>query len=336
MSPQSKVLIKEFSLAPDDKTFYQKHFHKLNEEVAPTEFVGGFFPRKNVSIIASRAGVGKTWYLLKLFTDLSKGGTIFLQQEYNATPKRCLLFCGETGYELVVERINAMRDKPNYNNFQIISYMDVYRDGIALDLDSKTGAEAAQNYVLAYQADIVAFDTMMSFRSDDENNAKDTNGVLSKLKTIAENCNCAVIGTHHVRKKASGDTVNRIDQDEIIGSSAMVRRAGTAFILDKNGDTSCVSLRCVKSWWRNPIDFFYRMRQTVDGIEFEIDDPYNNITEKRIRCEKYIKSMPKTTLLAVSDVAKAMNVSESVAREALNNTAKKTIKDEHRQLYIPL
>ncbi len=299
-------------------------FRPFNEKVLPTEFVGGLFPRRHVSIIASKAGAGKTWYLLKLFSDLSNGGTIVMQQAYYEPPRRCLLFCGETGIELISERVSQMHDKPCFENVSMVSALDVAKTGMRLFLDTLDGGNLISRLISEFKPDIVAFDTLMSFRGDDENTAQNTIDMMSRCKVIAEKHNCAIICTHHLRKSAGNKAYSQKadeEQDEIIGSSALVRNAATAFILSRN--FSATKLKCVKSWWKMPEPFYFKIVESMGEIHFSIDDPYNDIAAARMRAQKYINEADHDTF-TTEEIMRVCQVSRQTALDALKNTCDRT------------
>ena len=309
----SEVTIREV-----DVINWEQFYHKANEEIKPTEFIGGFYPRKHLSIIASKAGAGKTWYILKLISDLSRGGTIWLNQAFYEPKRKCVLFCGETNIELIKERFKAMYDRPDPENVIMLSYIEAAKHGIFFDLDTQEGVKNIMNACRDLNPDIVIFDTMMSFRRDDENSAQSTRDLMSRLHFLAESLNCAVIGTHHLRKKQGDKKGDKsIDQDEIIGSSALVRMAGTAFILSRGFE--CSRLECVKSWWEEPKKLLYQMKNNCGLIQFEMADEYNDFTEKRLRTEQYVKKILESpgAQLTAEAVMTACKVSRPVALEAL-------------------
>lgn len=291
-------------------------YHRVDEDVPTTEFVGGFFARKHVTILASKAGIGKTWYIIKLLADLSVGGTIFLSQAYYQPPMKCLLFVGETNVSLVIERFKLLRSRVNFDNIVIVSYMEAARSHQFFDLDTKGGAELISQAIKGVNPDIVVFDTLMSFRRDDENSAQSTRDMMSRLQFIADNGNAAILATHHLRKSDKKERHQNIDQDEIIGSSALVRLSSSAFIMTKN--YNAVALHCVKSWWKVPPKLAYLMKEIGGQIEFEVADDSDDITEKRLRAERYVQEQfERGGQLTTKSVMDTCKVSYFTAHNAL-------------------
>jgi len=296
-------------------------FHRIDEKNPPTEFIGGIFPRKHVSIIASKSGVGKTWYILKLITDLSNGGTIFITQSYYEEPAKSLLFCGETGIQLLTERQEMMHDKANPEKIAIVSKLEAARNGYFLNLNKKEGAETLSFLVKQFEPDLIILDTLMSFRDDNENEAKDTSMMIQRLQALAEKTNTAIIATHHLRKADGKSGNQKFDQDEIIGSSALVRLVGTAFILSKTGLTNYV-LKPVKTWWGNSEPIYYRMFEKNEEIFFEYGDS-NDMTQKRMDAEKFIFSQPADTKLTARLIMDMFGLPKATVYRILDKFAEK-------------
>lgn len=291
--------------------------HKPSEEMPPTQFVGGIFPRKHISIIAAKSGVGKTWFVLKLLTDLSNGGNIFNGALSYYEPKRkCILFVGETGLELVNERQRLMYDKADDSNFGIISRIEAGRHGFIIDLSNRDGIRPIFNICKDYQPDIIVFDTLMSFRSDDENAMQNTNTMLSNLQALAEQYNVAIVATHHVRKRQNG-AKERIDQDELIGSSALVRQTAVAFILSKRGYN--YSLTPVKTWWKIEKPVEYRMIEQFGQVVFDeakFEDG-GNMTQRRLRAEEYLQHLEDDETVTVKEIADKFGFDKVTAQKII-------------------
>ena len=273
----------------------------LEEDLPATQFVGGF-PRKFVSVIASAPGTGKTWFVLKTCMDLSTGGNVFFGLANHQPATKSLIMCGEGGLEMLVERVKAMNMYYDPAQIAIYTAADLAAEKIEICLDSHEGLANLRKIIAGEKADIVFIDTLIAFRSDDENAGKETARLLNRLAGIANKLNCAIILTHHTRKKKRKDT-GEITQDDIIGSSAITRLCATAWLLSKEKDDSKL-LRCVKTWWRAP-----------RAIAWKIDSvPGKSIDIKRLNTlegfyaheavRDYILTAPKMEEISFSDIAR--------------------------------
>lgn len=281
--------------------------HKLNENFPSTNFVGGIFPRKHVSIIAAKAGVGKTWYVLKLLTDLSKGGTIFNNQAYYEPERKCLLFVGETGMGLLAERSRNMHDKPKVENISMVSRVDAIKNNIDVNIDTPNGLGVILDLCNQTQPDIIVFDTLMSFQNGDESEQKNMVGIMTNLMTIAQLRNCAVVVTHHLRKGSKDDKQKQVSQDEIIGSSAIVRLCGNAFVLQKIG-FSTYQLSPVKAWWEMPKSLTYEMVKEHDEIYFNEVEINHDLTDRRLELEDFLKNLPDGEKVTVNEMCRKFHI----------------------------
>lgn len=296
--------------------------HKPSEQGKETVFIGGLFPTKHVSIIASKAGAGKTWLILKLLTDLSNGGEILLGASRNEPCRHGLLLVGESGLELVRERLNKMADCPNDRFFSIISRTEAAKSGLKLDLsiggDNPDGVRGLHYILKEIHPDIVILDTLMSFRSDDENSMQNTNTMLLNLQALAEEFECAIVATHHIRKRQNG-AKERIDQDEIIGSSALVRQVAVAYMLTRRGAIHV--LTPVKTWWKSKDDIQYRLKDDDFGLVHFVEPPMNaenvNMTERRLHIKEYLQSLDDDETITTGDIAKRFNCTRETARKFL-------------------
>ena len=290
--------------------------HKPSENLPPTSFVGGVFPRKHISVIAAKSGVGKTWFVLKLLTDLSNGGSIFNGMGYYEPKRKCILFVGETGLELVNERQKQMYDKADDDYFGIVSRIEAGRNGFVIDLSNRDGIRPIFNICKDYQPDIIVFDTLMSFRSDDENAMQNTNTMLSNLQALAEQFNVAIVATHHVRKRQNG-AKERIDQDELIGSSALVRQTAVAFILSKHGNN--YALTPVKTWWKMDRPIEYRMIERMGQIVFDeakFEDG-GNMTSRRLRAEEYLQHLEPDETVTAKEISDKFGFNKDTSQKLI-------------------
>ena len=285
--------------------------HNVDEEYDPSEFIAETFARKQVSVIASKAGVGKTWFLLALARDLSRGGTIMDGLSFLEPTRKTLYLIGDTGINIVLERFNNLYPRADKNNVCLVSGIETAKMGAIIDFDSKEGVAICDKLMEETRPDLLIVDTLMSFRYGDENSNKETALTIQRLKYIAEKHNCAVLVAHHLRKKSKSEKAIENDQDEIIGGSSLVRFSSAAFILEKHG--SVHTLRCVKSWWDTRERFSYTMETTTDGITFK--QCSNNESMKRIDIMNYI--VKRGGVFSVNDIVTETKGGETTVRNAI-------------------
>lgn len=295
----------------------------LDEETLPTQFVGGVFPRKHLSILSSAPGVGKTWFLLKLSIDLCNGGNIFVSLTDHEPPRKVLFMCGETGLEMLIERAKLLDAPINADSLALYSMADFARHDIDMTLDNPEGMKNFHNIVKGEKPDIVIIDTLISFRNDDENASKETSRLLRKLIGIAADHNCAILISHHVRKQKQQDDTKARTQDDIIGSSAIIRLCGTAFLMERKNNNAYIVLRCVKSWWEKPQNIFWRLRTNAKTGNIDIETAeLDNMTTAGQRCRAYIARMTEGEAVNPEMMKTACSCSYDTAYNVLMEEAK--------------
>lgn len=283
--------IKTLYNAPEEIDTH-KIIYNIDDNVEPTNFVGEIFPRKHFTILASRAGTGKTWAVLETISNLTNARHLKLFNGKNYQAYQTLYFAGEAGVQMVLERCNIMAQKPDKNRFKIVSNMDLMRKNNAPDFDTQEGTLVISKIIEAEKPDFVIFDTLMSFRSNDENSSKETKMALSRIQYLAEKFDCAILLTHHLRKRDKRNEKQDIDQDEIIGTSALVRTAALCYILTNSAVPNIRKLTCVKTWWKCPDATFYKMVDTGEGtIDFAECDDCDSMTSQRQRVEKRLMEL---------------------------------------------
>lgn len=309
--------------------------HSLTEEISPTQFVGGIFPRGHLSVLASRPGTGKTWFLIKTALDGSIGGSVFLGMATHSPAFKTLYFAGETGLDMLIERANLLHQPYDESKIAIYAQSELSLNDAELCLDSKDGKGNVSKIVHGEKPDLVVFDTFVSFRAGDENDARDTARVLSFLIGVARANNCAIIIAHHLRKRKRKD-YDETTQDDVIGSSAMTRLCGTAFILEREGENAFVALKCVKSWWRVPETIYWRLNQNGNALSFSRPDLGENLTQARLACERYLQEMPPEELITARGLQEATASSEQGVDLAITRMLEKRVisTDLQREFYF--
>lgn len=288
------------------------------EPPKPVDMVAGMFPRDNVSVLAARAGAGKSMFCVWLTRDLSRGGVI-LQGQTICKPIRVMYFAGESGSDLIVSRFHKLDPKPDFNNVILYSLIGMMKENFTPYIDDVNVAQTIGNLASLLKVDMIIFDSLMAFKSGDENSSKEIMPVMTNLKRIAEFSHTAVLVTHHLRKKDRRNPVESLDQDEIIGSSAIVRSVSMAYIMEGNENKI---IKNVKSWWETPQPFVFSIVPTDIGIGFKRQiDLIENATTKRLSIENYILKL-KNVNFSSKDIAEAMQCDVRTVQRTLSSMGK--------------
>lgn len=285
----------------------------LNLSVPEPEFIGGIFPRKFFSVIASAPGVGKSWFVLRMLMELSAGGQIFNELSLNEPQRKVLCFCGENGFDMYIQRAKKLVGIPfNMMNTAIYSARETFMQEDNFMIDDTRGKRNIHEIMQLEKPDIVFFDTLISFHTSDESSMRDMTVIYDFLGKLAEYYNCAVVVIHHLRKRKSRDST-KISQDDLIGSSALTRLAALVISLIRIKNNT-IMVRCLKSWYKYFQEFSFRLEDTEDEkIKFHTDFTTEfglNLPERLKRLFHQIKSDPeKPNEITLSEASKILQCS---------------------------
>ena len=219
------------------------------------EYVG-LFPRGYVSLVAGEPGVGKTWFMLDVCKAVANG-QVGMGDPVNAYPKgRALVFAGETGVRMLIERMSLLGSIKDLNRVKVISSHQMARCNIDVMLNTAIGRKNIEAAVMEYRPDIVFIDTVIAFMGDgkDESSQVDMADSIRVPGMLASASGSAIVLLHHFRKRKSSDSSER-SQNEVIGTSAFTRLTSLVVGIERKRDVRRVM--CLKSWWEefNPFEF---------------------------------------------------------------------------------
>lgn len=291
-------------------------------EQKQSEFVGGIYPRQQLTIIASAPGLGKTWLILKQALDITMNSPFFGTDIVADRPGRATIFCGETGESLMMERLSMLgvTQETYPEGLSLYTYSAFVSAGTSICLDEEEGRKNFAEIVKGEHPDVVFIDTLISFRSDDENAAKETGAMLNFVRLVAEKNNCAIVLMHHVRKRKLRDKFLEANQDEIIGTSAFTRLCAVAFVLQEQAFSSSVKVSCVKSWYAKPTDFYFNIVPIGEHImlreTYESIDP-NHPETKLGAVLEWIRALPRWGEVSTKTLVRECKCSRQTASRAI-------------------
>ena len=129
----------------------------------PKTFIFGCFPRGGLSVVIAAPGTGKTWFVLRIACDLSVGGPIFEGFAEETKPLKSLIFAGEAGSDLLLQRAYDTHWDFNKDNIAIIDMTNAESNDISLMLDTEEGKKNIDTFISKNKPDIVFFDTFCPF-----------------------------------------------------------------------------------------------------------------------------------------------------------------------------
>lgn len=227
----------------------------LNLVTPQPKFICDLFPVGEVSILASKPGIGKTFLILGLLLD-------YVRKNEEDT---VILFSGENSQSLIFSRLSKINasyhDHRNvFKNFELVNQEE---DGV-LFVNVESDFETICNLLSYKKPKITVFDSFLCFHSLDENKASDMITVFNLFRDLARKYQTSIVCTHHLRKST---VKNKSDQDEIIGSSVITRLSAVCYNLFEFNRN--IYLKCVKSWYQKPPVYKYSI-ETISDTEVEI------------------------------------------------------------------
>lgn len=292
----------------------------IEEKLPATEFVG-CFPKEQVSVIASAPGTGKTWFVLKCAMDLSGNDNMFMHLATIQKPAKSVIMCGEGGFRMLTERRQAITTKYDAKKIAVYTLSDLAEAEVEISLDTKEGCDNLAKIIKGEEADICFIDSFIAFRDEDESKQGDTSRTLKRLLSIARKTNSAIVLTHHTRKRKRGDD-GKPTQDDIIGSSAIIRLCATAWTMHQDETSPYTSLACVKTWYRRPETLYWRLQSNPDGtVRFERATS-ENITEQRNKVSKFLTMASKGDVYTIEQIMATTYCSEIAVRMSMEEFAK--------------
>lgn len=305
-------------------------------QTSPVDFVGGVFPKRQLSIMASEPGCGKTWVMLEFCASLTNEyiynkffGVSFVEKE-----RKCLMMIGDTGREMIIDRINKLDIIKNVKSREYIFYFvsDLIKEKHPFLLNTIEGRGAIQGLIHFEKPDIVFFDTLISFMTADENSAKEIGELFIGLREIAEEENCAIVLNHHFRKTQGGHSSRKnVSLNEVIGSSAMSRLASVmiALVRDKNDidKKNRVIVSTVKTWYKEIPQFAFEIQDGENGhVRLVPDYAMGNVLKLKRVVKNLGEQLEEGLIISTSDIAQQLKAKEESVQAALKNLA----------LYTPL
>lgn len=261
-------------------------FHKSEyDNYKPPEFIGRF-PLGFVSVIASKPGIGKTWYTLYNIISYSKNFRV------------SGLF-GDCSPILIYDRLRRIVNKPNSDNIFCYFLSEIQQSGFIFDLSQEKGINGIKKLIVDNNIQLLFIDTLISFISSDESSQKEITPIMQKLVNIASSTNCAIVINHHLRKQdvnAKSATI-----DDVIGSSVITRLAAVVLILSKHN--GMINISTVKNWFCEVRDGAFHITNTNGAIT--LSEAYqigSNTQSKSEIVIEYIKNLSADSIFCLSQL----------------------------------
>jgi hypothetical protein len=248
-------------------------FTDLNADTTPIEYIGGIFPRGDISLFFGKEGHGKTIWLDAFTRQLSEGGAIMdgvLGKEEPA--RKVIFFEGDTDVKLFEKRMHEYRFKGDKSRLKYVFTRKLQKNeetkDLAVDIGTNRGFEIVQKVMEQETPDLVVFDTLQSFHVLDEGKMEQMQMLFSKLLTLATLFDCAVVVVHHARKSNPKFKYERLSRDDAQGSNIFLRKSWTVLGIEKlnTGNRTIHVFSRMKDWGRPEQDDWFGFQIVEAGF----------------------------------------------------------------------
>lgn len=300
---------------------YRKTFDVMTK-VEPTEKIGELFPRGFITLIASEPGSGKTWLALKLTCQVSIGGSIFENLEMLAPARRVIFFCGETGEELLNERLKLLGEPFEPENIFLFTASDMAEEDFYLD--SQVGRHQIKDLVSKIKPELIIFDTLISFHRSDESSQKEMTNIYAFLQALAKKTRTAIVCMHHLRKRNNNNPDRERTQDDLIGTSAGIRLASKVFLLKSDcqsfqeEERLYIELKNVKSWWKKDKTMLFCLSSTEKRAKLSRISYSKSESEKKSETVLRLIQDSATGTSLTTKLLKALPECETISERTIN------------------
>ncbi len=191
----------------------------MKKEVRPVRFVvDGLLPR-GLSIVAGKRKEGKSWLILDMCFSVDAREKFF---DHDTEQGTVLYLDLEDPETRLIQRAHEIRD---------IIPSKFHEATKAAKLD-KGLAEQIEEFVKEHpDTNLVVIDTLQKIRKPKGDTYAGDYDAVSKLKTLADKLNIAVVCIHHTRKMKAKDTF-----DSVLGSTGLTAAADGIYVLERHTD----------------------------------------------------------------------------------------------------
>ncbi len=195
-----------FSLAQNVSTF-------LDQEETVEWICEGLVPRRSLGFVAGLPETMKTWFLMDLALECARGGGDWLGR-FSVSNARVLFidqerFKGETQRRfkaLIAAKGLTAQDLGNQLFIQC---------GTTTRINLQHSFDAFRKQLAEIRPDIVLVDSFATFHTAEENNRKDVQIVLERIKELRNEFGCTFIMIHHENKNAFRTAENEDEEPSI-------------------------------------------------------------------------------------------------------------------------
>ncbi len=201
--------------------------------------VPGFIAKRSIGFVVGLPETGKTWIMIDLAIECARGGGLWLNKFPVGKAKVLFIdqerFKGETQrrFQSVLSAKEMLINPPKKDLF--------VKSGSTTRLDLSHSYDAFYKEIAEIKPDLVIIDSFVTFHTKEENNRKDIQEVLEKVKELRNEFGCTFLFIHHENKMAFNKEAGDPSISQMAGSIAIPAVAETVLTVRKqDSDSSMV------------------------------------------------------------------------------------------------
>ncbi len=200
--------------------------------------VPNLIAKNSIAFVAGLPETGKTWMLIDLAIECAKGGGLWLNK-YPVKQAKVLFIDQERFKAETQRRFKAVLSGAGISATDIRGQLNI-RCGTTTRLDLQNSYEAFRKTVEEIRPDVVIVDSFATIKVAEENNRKEIQNVLEKIKELRNEFGCTFIFIHHESKIAFSSEAGEPSIAQMAGSVAIPAAAETVLTVRKHEGGSMV------------------------------------------------------------------------------------------------
>lgn len=197
-----------------DETYPISDFLALDEKV--TWIVPGVIADKSLGFIAGLPETGKTWICMDLAVECAKGGGYWLGR-FPVKDAKVLYIDQERWKGETKRRLAAIIGAKAINRKSIEQNLFI-KSGTTIRLDLQHSFDAFYREIEKLKPNLIIVDSFATFHTKEENNRKDIQEVLERVKQIRNDFGCAFLFVDHEGKSVFSDEDKTPSMAKMVGS----------------------------------------------------------------------------------------------------------------------
>ena len=186
----------ELTSLPDTEAQNFKEFMEAGDG-SISWIVQGIVPEESAVILGGLQGIGKTWLMLDLAIEMSRGGGSWLGK-YAVNPAKVLYIDEESSSVLLRSRLRKLLAEKGLKKSDLSLNLAV---GNSFNLSSDVSVIKFKKMLEKYQPKIVFIDSLVRIHRGSENSSTEMAQVFGELKKMMREFQCTFVIADHERKQ---------------------------------------------------------------------------------------------------------------------------------------